>query len=205
MIWKILKKSAIDAWDELLMLVTFNLLWFVGALLIVPYPFLTFALFFTARDVTEGRGIKFGNFFGYGRTHWKQAYIWGAANLAILLLLWFNVTFYAGFGTQWALVMQLFFVALIALWLVLQLTALAIYPRLVEPGYALAQRNAAVLVGRHPLVMLVLLLVCGLLAVGSAFLPALFVLITVSLIAVLTTNTVDLLLARELAEPEEEG
>jgi uncharacterized membrane protein YesL len=197
-IWPIIKKSVIDLWDEMLYLVVFNVLWFVGTLLIVPWPFVTFALFYIARDVTDGKGIKWGKFFQYGRGTWRQAYTWGAFNIIVLGLLVFNILFYARYSAQWAALLQLFFVSLTAFWIVLQLMAVALYPNLVEPSLRLATRNAAILMGRHPLVVVFVLAVIIIVLIIAVLFPALIALIAISYIAVLITVMVDVLVEREM-------
>jgi hypothetical protein len=54
----IIKNSASDIWDEMFYLIIFNLIWVVGTLLILPWPFVTFGLFFTAYDIGEARGLN---------------------------------------------------------------------------------------------------------------------------------------------------
>src|SRR5688572_9022397 len=102
MIFSAIRKSAIDAWDELLLLMVFNIIWVVGTVLVLPWPFVTFALFFTARDIGEGKGVKFNTFVNYGRQTLKPAYIWGGINLVILVALIGNLSFYGRFEAQWA-------------------------------------------------------------------------------------------------------
>jgi hypothetical protein len=198
MIWNIIKKSAIDIWDEMLFLIVFNVIWFLGAILIIPAPFVTFALFFLVRDVGEGRGIHFSTFFLYGWQNLKPAYIWGGLNLVVLVAIWFNISFYAGIEASWAVVVRLFIASLAISWAVLQLVALALYPRLVEPSFKLALRNGAVIVGRHPLPIIILVAIALILLIISVFFQALGVLVTFSVIAVLTNNVVEAIVSREL-------
>ena len=86
LIWTILKKALLDFWEDMLNLIIFNVLWLVGALLIIPYPFMTFGLFYTAYDIGQGKGIKLSTPFKYGKQTWKPAYIWGVINLVALIL-----------------------------------------------------------------------------------------------------------------------
>ncbi len=201
-LWEIIKKSTTDLWDEMLYMVLFNLIWFFGTLFILPWPFVTFALVFIAIDVADGKGIKWSKFWGYGRQNLKPAYIWGGVNLVALALMWFNVVFYSRYNTQWAQILQLFFLSLMAFWLLLQHVAVVLYPRLVEPSYKLALRNAAILVGKNPVISLVVMLLLGVLILVSAFFPALAVMIVFSYAAIMIANFVQLLLKKELAEPE---
>lgn len=197
-IWHILKKSTIDLWDEMLYMLLFNLIWLIGTILVLPWPFVTFALFGISRDVSEAKGIKFAHFFNYGREMLKPAYIWGGINLVALWLFWFNIRFYSGFNAQWAAVLQLFFISMTGVWLLLQFIAVALYPQLVEPSYKLALRNAAILLGKYPLVVISIALVIVAVLFITLFFPAFGFVMTFSFIAILITNMVKVLLKEEL-------
>jgi hypothetical protein len=116
-------------------------------------------------------------------------------------LLLLNIRFYMGFTAQWAVIAQFFFMVLAIFWLLWQLMALAIYPRLETPGLKLALRNAAILIGKNPLITFVTLGWLILLAVISGLMPAILVLAGGALAASLSTNTVDVLIRRELKAP----
>ena len=202
-IWKIIKKSTIDLWDEMLYLVLFNIIWLVGTLLILPWPFVTFALYYIAIDVADGKGINWRKFWRYGRQMAKPAYVWGGINLVALALLWFNIIFYGRFNEQWAQILQLFFLSLLAFWLLLQHVAIVVYPRMIEPSYKLALRNAAILMGKYPVVSLVIMLFLGAIILLSGLFPALIVMITFSYAAVIVVNLAGILLKEELGETED--
>jgi hypothetical protein len=205
MIWNMVKKSALDIWDEMLFLIIFNIIWLVGTVLVVTWPFVTFGLFYTARDVSEGRGIHFSTFFSYGRDMLKPAYIWGGINLVVIIAIWINLSFYRAIDASWAGMVTLFIISLTVCWTVLQLIALALYPRLVEPSFKLALRNAAVIVGRYPIPIFVLLIIVAVLLVVSVLFSALAILISFSVIAVLTNNVVETIVTQELErKPAEE-
>jgi len=197
MAWYVLKKSALDMWDELLYAAVFNLIWVLGTLLFVTWPFVTFGLFYISKDISDGKGIKFKRFFEYGRQHWRPAYIWGGINLIVLILIWLNLNFYAGLDAQWAGLMQLFFIALAIIWGMLQLIVLAVYPRLVEPSFKLALRNATVITARYPLLVLTLLAVVILMVALTRFFSAVVLVLPFSAVAICSNNVVDVVLKRE--------
>jgi hypothetical protein len=203
-ILKVIKKSAIDVWDEMLYVIIFNVIWVVGTLLVVTYPFVTFGLFHTAHDIGLGKAIKMATFFAHGRRMLKPAYIWGGINLVVLVVIWFNLRFYEGIESQWAALAQMFFVSLALFWLVLQLIMLALYPRLVEPSFKLALRNAVIITGKHPLMVFSLLVLIALILVITSFLQAIVFLMTISVIAILTNNVVGALVDREIEQLEGE-
>ncbi|MBN1994894.1 MAG: hypothetical protein JW953_19515 [Anaerolineae bacterium] len=198
MIWSAIRQSAIDIWDEMLYLMLFNVIWVVGTLLIIPWPFVTFALFAIVYDIGQGKGISFGQFFSYGRAMWKQAYTWGGINLGIFIVVWMNINFYINFDTQWSLALTFLILSVSFFWFVLQLMALAIYPRMEEPGFKVVTRNAAVLFGRYPVVVFTWLILMAVLVVVSFFLQVLILVGVFSLIAVLTNRMVEAMVRKEL-------
>jgi uncharacterized membrane protein YesL len=175
--------------------------------LIIPWPFVSFGRFFTVYDIGQGKGIKLSTFFGHARRQLKPAYIWGGINLGILLVLGTNIRFYEGLaqaGAQWAVYVRLVMIGLIILWLVLQLIALALYPRLDRPGFKLALRNAAILVARYPESILVLAILTGLIILISTIFRPLFFLAAATFIAMMTNRIVEAMVARELKRQEQE-
>ena len=146
MIIKAIRQAAIDLWDELLLLGAFNLIWSIGTLpgliligtglisnlllfllgliLLLPWPLVTFGLFFVVWQISEGRVVKLATFFRHAWQNRRPAYQWGGVNLLVGLVLWFNLQFYAGIRDTWAVAAQLFVIALVALWAMLQLVAL---------------------------------------------------------------------------------
>ncbi len=195
--WMIIKNAIGDFWDEMLWLVIFNILWLICLVLIVPYPLATFGLFFVAQDIGEGKGIKFGQFFGYGLKFWRQAYLWGVINLVVLTIMWINFTFYGTVEAGWAVYAQMFMLALMVLWLVLQLFALAFYPRLVNPQYKLALRNAGIAMSRYPVLVLLLVVVLVVMGVLALFVPAIIVIGGAAIIALITNRIVATIVKKE--------
>jgi uncharacterized membrane protein YesL len=161
MIWATLKQTGSDIWDELLHMVLFNVITLFGTILIIPWPFVTFGLFEMVYDIGQGKGIKFTAFFSRAAQVWKQAYIWGGINLGVIIVVLINLNFYGNFAASWASFAQIIMFGFAVFWFALQLIVLPIYPRLEEPGFKLALRNAAVLMGRHPLPTLTVLVIVG--------------------------------------------
>jgi uncharacterized membrane protein YesL len=203
LIWSIIKLAAGDIWDEMLHLLVFNAIWLLGSLLILPWPYLTFGLFFTAYDISQGKAIKLNSLFVRPAPFWKQAYVWGAVNLLAALLFRFNLNFYNNFATTWAATIQIVFVALLLLWSIWQLLALPMYPRLEKPGLRLALRNAAIVMGRYPLAVLVLVVIVTLLLLITAILPMFAFFGAGALIVVLCNRLVGTIVERELARGAE--
>jgi len=193
-----LKNAGLDFWEELLLLALFNIIWCLGTVLVLPWPFVTFGLFFTVRDIGDGKAIKFTTFFEHARRQWKLAYLWGGVNLAVVLLLGINIRFYNGLETQWAAFLQVLMIAILMIWLVLQLVALPIYPRLEEPTLKLALQNGLVVIGRYPVPMVILIILVGLISLIAVLFPPFLMLSAVALIAVLANRLVAGAIEREL-------
>ena len=119
----------------------------------------------------------------------KPAYWWGGINLAVGALLVINISFYRGQETTWGIYTAAFFSGLALFWLILQLLTLSLYPRLVEPGFKLALRNAMVLLSMHPLAALALLLISLAVIVLGMFVPLTAIIISFSFIALLSNMT----------------
>ncbi len=198
MLWRILKKSTLDLSEEILYLVIFNVFWLIGTVLILPFPLVTFALFHTVYDIGQGKGIKMGTFVTYARQTWKQAYIWGAINLVVLLVARINLSFYAGIDAGWAAVVQTVVIAITFFWLILQLLILPLYPRLTNPGFRLALRNAAAMIGLQPLIVFSLVILTGLIGLLSFFFQAIALIGSFSIIAVVANRTVQAILEKAL-------
>jgi hypothetical protein len=222
MIWQAIKQAALDLRDETLLLMAFNIIWvigiapfvlfmyvslgmefylifwLIGIVLLTPLPFVTFAMFAIVFDIGQGKGIKLGTFFVYGWQALKLAYTWGGINLVIFTLLIINYQFYGGIEAAWGGAVQILFLAILLVWAMLQLVALAIYPRLEEPGFKLAVRNAVVVVARYPLLIFTLLGLIVIIGVISIFLQIIILLFTFSMIALLTNRMVEAAVKKEL-------
>jgi uncharacterized membrane protein YesL len=197
MMWAIVKNWAGDIWEEMFYLIVFNFIWLVGTALILPWPLVTFGLYFTVYDIGEGKGIKLSTFFKHARQTWKQAYLWGGINLGLLIIWWVNLDFYSRLGTEWAALAQMFTVALAIFWIVLQLAALAFYPRLVNPGFKVAEQNALIAIGRYPHFTLILLVIIALVIAATLFFQILLLFGSFALIAVAANRLVDAVVRKE--------
>lgn len=226
MIWAILKNAAADIWDEMLYLMIFNIIWvaitipglwlivqgtalaflpfiLLGAILLLPCSFVLFGLIFTVYDIGEAKGIGLGTFWKHIQQTWRQAYVWGLINLAVGVIAWVNWFFYAQVEAEWAGFAQMVVLALGLLWLILQLLALAFYPRLERPGFKLALRNAGVVLGRYPLVGFFLLILVLLISGVAFFFPIIYFLGAFSIMAIIANRVVAAILIKEKRREEE--
>ncbi len=130
----------------------------VNTVLILPFAFFIFALYRLLYDCRQGIVIGFRAYFRYLRSMAKQALIFGAINLFVILMVGWNLRFYAQFEAAWAGIFQLTFLSITIIWSILQFVMLPLYPRLEEPSFKLALKNAAVIMGRYLVPVLALVL-----------------------------------------------
>jgi hypothetical protein len=197
MIWQVLKNSLADVWDEMLYVVLFNIIWLLGTLLIIPWPAVTFGLAHIVYDIGQSKGIKFGKFWQYIRQTWKQAYIWGGINLVVLLTVWLNLNFYATIETDWAGYLQILFIGLTGFWLIWQLITLVFYPRLRTPNFALALRNAAIVMGKYPLLTIAFIGMVLLVMAIAVFFQILMAIGAISVVFIMANRVVDAVVKKE--------
>jgi hypothetical protein len=217
LLWPVLKKTFVYYWDEILYLFLFNLVIFVASLLcifvvmagwsnlplivFVPLPllvwsvmpFLLFSLFWGANEIGEGRIVRVREMFHGGRILWKQALVWGGANVFMALVFVSNVVFYTRFDTVWSRYVTLGFLGLASVWVIIQLYALTIYPRLETPNFIEAQKNAlGILIAQPFLTMCVIALAASLFIIGMImpFFMATLIITYMGLLLNMTTEAV---------------
>lgn len=203
MIWTSLKHVGSDIWDELFNLIVFNVVTLIGTILIIPWPFVTFGLFEMTYDISQGKGIKFTTFFTRAAQVWKQAYVWGGINLGVIIIVAINLNFYGNFVATWASVAQILMLGVAVFWFTLQLVILPLYPRLEEPGFKIALRNAAVLMGRYPLPTLTVFIIVAAMTAFTIYIRQcnLFVVLGYfSFTAVLCNRMVSAMVRKELGD-----
>ena len=212
LIWPIIRDTAVYYWEELFYLTLFNViiavaiipgLVFLDPQLEVPLvlsvptsiilwsavPFTLFGLFHTVYEIADGKAIKFSTFFRKGKENFKHAYIWWAINVVVVTLLLTNIAFYNRLQVNWGIYLTLFFIGLFLTWLLVQIFALTLYPRLETPGFRLATRNAMAIMAMRPLPVLITgFLAIVFAAAGMAIIPV-GIFMAVVLIATLINMT----------------
>ncbi len=231
LIWPIIKDTAVYFWEELFYLVLFNLFTVLsiapGAYILlssprletpppllvyvpisvilwsaVPYTF--FGFFWTVYEISEGKAIRFSIFFAGGKKFLKHAYIWWGINIAVIALLMVNITFYQNLQTTWSIYPLMLFVGLFLTWLLTQLFALTMYPRLIEPGFKMATINALAIIAKQPLPILFTGLLTLVFAIAGIIIIPVGWFISAALIATLLNMTTRKILQATLAPPEAE-
>jgi hypothetical protein len=167
---RIIFRSLGDIWEDLFITLTCNLAWLIAQVLVVPGPPATLALFFLSNQMVQGEAVDFGDFWRAIRRYWGLGWRWGAVNLLVVLVLLGDYGVTGRFGpSSWAPLLQGFYLAVLGGWLLVQWFALAFLFEQEQLSLRTAWRNAAALIGRHPLWVLGLtLLTAAILVLATA-------------------------------------
>lgn len=200
-VWQALK----DLYEEMFMLALMNI---VTALLVVPvvtFPPALAGLWNAANLVVQGKSVAWSDYFGaFRRYFWKA---WGLAllNILVILIMVVNVWFYAPenapfrISANLSLLIRTFWVSLTVLWVIMQMYPLAMLLEQHDQRLRIALRNAAVLMFANPGFSFVLVVLLVIISILSVLIPALWILVTFAVIAVVCNRAV-----RHLLEPYRE-
>lgn len=191
----------------------------VGLLPFILLPPALAGLWNAANRVADELAIHWSDYReGFRRYFWKSLAL-ALVNVVVLAILAVNVWFYApgnnplGLDSGLSLAIQLFFVFLIALWLVYQMYPMAMFLEQTDQRVHLALRNAGVLfINRPGFGILLALALAVIIAISTYPLVILWFLVTLSLTAVICNKAVKHLLiphreraAEETAAADAEG
>lgn len=201
------------AWEAGYQTLAMILLAITGLLPLLLLPPAIAGLWNTANRLTEGLAIHWSDYWeGFRRYFWKSLGLM-LVNIVMLALLGANVWFYTPANNPWGLdaglssAIQIFFVVLIALWLIYQMYPLAMLLEQTDQRLRTALRNAGVLLITRPGFAILLGLALAVVFAISTYLIVLWFLITLSLTAVVCNKAVKHLLIphrERAAEAEEE-
>lgn len=155
--FRIMGRTLKSAYEELFLIVTLSLLWWVGALLVVTGPMATAGLHNVANRIANYKRVDSSYFWQGARQQVGRGVVLYLLALLAPPLIWFSVTFY--FSQQGWLAL---FGVLMAWFLLTILMAgqywFPLFWQQTEPGLKLTIRNSFVLAIRHPLYTLLMLL-----------------------------------------------
>ncbi len=187
---RVVKLAFLDFFEEIFLLILFNILWSVSALLVLPLPFAAAGLAWAAAEIGEGKAIKWRTFFEGGRCFWRPAYRWGLLNLVVWVLIFVNFNFYNNIAATWAMFVRTLVLSSAILWAAIQLY---VFPLLIlqeTPSLRLAYRNGLVLMGSQPALTVVLLALAAALLFVSVLLTFPLFVLYFALIALLSNRAV---------------
>lgn len=145
-----LRAALRDTWNDLLTTALVNLLWTLLTVLIIPGPPATLALFYVGHRLAHGEPTDPGDFLRALRRYFGLGWRWGLLNGAVLFLLIGDVILTARLSqSDVARLAQGFYLAVLGVWLLLQLYTLPFLFEQETPSLKLALRNSAVMLGRN--------------------------------------------------------
>jgi uncharacterized membrane protein YesL len=187
---RVVKLAFLDLFEDIFLLILFNILWSISVLLVLPLPFAAAGLAWAAAEIGEGKVIKWRTFFEGGRRYWKPAYRWGLVNLVVWGLIFINFNFYNDIAAAWALFVRTLVLSVAILWGSVQLY---VFPLLIlqeAPSLRLAYRNGLILMGSQPALTVVLLVLAAALLFVSVLLTFPLFILYFALIALLSNRAV---------------
>jgi uncharacterized membrane protein YesL len=189
---QVIRRSIVDLWDHVFLVVFCSLVWLFMALLIIPGPPATLALFDMAdRMARREHLLEFRDYLRAVRARFGVGWRWAAVNIPVLAILLIDI--YAiprMFSASVAVPVQWFFIVALALWLVVNWYALAFLFQQKEVSVRQALRNGAVLLLQHPLFTFILAVITAVLLWLSLILIIVNLLFGPMLVALISTHAV---------------
>ena len=139
-----------DAWEDLWTVLVCNLIWLLSVLLIIPGPPATLALFYYTNRLAHGEVADLADFWQALRRYFAPAWRWGLINLVLVAILVGDMLLTGRLGrSSLAYLIQSFYLAVLGVWLIVQLYTLSFLIEQDQPGVVQAIRNGAVMLGRN--------------------------------------------------------
>lgn len=167
---KILAFAFQDIWQELWTILIIHLLFLFANLLVIPGPPATLALFYYGNRIAHGEVATERDFLHAIRQYWSPAWRWGFINLLLIGLLTGDSYLIGKMveNPDLGYFVQGLYIALLGVWLLLQIFALPFLFEQNQPSVLQALRNGAIFIGKNLGFVLVLALLVGLsLAAGT--------------------------------------
>jgi uncharacterized membrane protein YesL len=186
---QVLRDKLVEAYVASIPLITLNLVWFITSLPIITLIPATVALFYATNHLAHGRPAGWHTFFEGFRLYFWRSWLWGLLNVLLIAVMVSNFLFYGRSDSNWVIWARALVILLSVFWFTLQIYA---YPLLMEqeqPHLRLALRNSLVIVLKRPLHSIGIVLLIGILVVGTTLIiqPA-WIVITASLCSFLANQ-----------------
>jgi len=139
-----------DAWEDLWTVLVCNLIWLLSVLLIIPGPPATLALFYYTNRQAHGEFADLADFWQALRRYFAPAWRWGLINLVLVAILVGDMLLTGRLGrSSLTYLIQSFYLAVLGVWLIVQLYTLSFLIEQDQPGVVQAIRNGAVMLGQN--------------------------------------------------------
>jgi hypothetical protein len=150
-VFRIIKISLRDIWEDIWSVLVINLVWTLCVLTIIPGPPATLALFQYANRMAHGETVDVKDFFKGFKGSWGTAWRWGAVNLLVCAVLVGDVVLsnQKNMGASAYPYVQSFYIALLAVWLLLQPYVLTFLLEQEQPLLKTAFRNSFLMLAKN--------------------------------------------------------
>lgn len=184
---RVVGRSFRDWWDEMFLMVGVNLMWALLALPVVTIFPATMGAMNVAHHKAHGRRVEFDHFWQGFRQYFGKAWVLGAINVVVLVMIGFNILFYLN-QPNWLFYLSILWLYLLLLWLGLQMYVFPLAIEQDDKSVKLIYRNAALLAVGRPLFTLVVAVIQVLLLAVSIALSPLLLLVYVPLSSLIANH-----------------
>lgn len=185
--------------DNIVHMITINLLWFIFTILILTAPPAMSGLFYATNNLAHGHPINWRIFFeGFIKYFWL-GWQWMILNTGVILISVYLLIQLSSYETNWTAWLQGLLIALLMLWLIAQFYIMPLVIEQSDHHLSYAYWNSLVLMIRTPGTWFLSgLSIIGIISIGSVlFFPA-WVFITASLVAYISNRGVIIQIQRAL-------
>lgn len=189
---RVVRAAIVDLWDSVFLVVFCSLIWLFLALLIIPGPPATLALFDMADRIARREHLlEFRDYFRAVGLRFGLGWRWAAVNIPVVAIVLIDIRMVPRmFSPTVAAYLQIFFIMALAFWIVVNWYALAFLFQQKEPSLRQALRNGAVLLFQNPLFTLILVVITAVLIGLSLVLIIINLLFGPMLVAIIGTHAV---------------
>ena len=188
---KITKRAFIHWYDEFLVFMLFNIVWFVLQLGIVTGPAATAAMYAVARNKVRGEYLSLNTGWNALRQFFKPALKWGVVYAVIVGAILVNfITFQEADGIAWGILRILW--ALVGIvWVAMNLFYWPFWMSQSDKRMTTTLRNTALFLLKRPGYSLFLVALCAILTILSILTTLPFIVLLISLLALIGALAVE--------------
>lgn len=188
---KITKRAFIHWYDEFLVFMIFNIVWFVLQLGIVTGPAATAAMYAVARNKVRGEYLSLNTGWNALRQLFKPALKWGVVYAVIVGVILVNFKFYQGAdGIIWGIIRILW--ALVGMvWAAMNLFYWPFWMSQSDKRMTTTLKNTALFLLKRPGYSLSLVALCAILTILSILTTLPFIVLLISLLALIGALAVE--------------
>lgn len=164
---RVIGRSVVDWWDSWLDLVLVCIVWLFAQVTVVLGPPATFGVYHVAYHLINGQSLGVRGLIEGGRKYFGKSWLWGALNLAVIIILAINIQFYGNVKAAWGFYLLIFILMLGFLWFCTQFYALPYFMEQDSKRLRYALRNGLFTTMAAPFFTLMLMLVVAIVLIAS--------------------------------------